>query len=105
METSEVPGPLESRLGPAATGGLLQLLDRSRQHVRTEVMTACTDRFDRRLVEETSNLRVQIAQSESALRGDIAAGRVEFIKWSFVFCVGQVLAVTGIMTVLLRVLR
>jgi hypothetical protein len=68
-------------------------------------MTACTDRFDRRLVEETSGLRVQIAQSESTLRGDIASGRVEFIKWSFVFWVGQVLAVTGIMTVLLRVLR
>ena len=68
-------------------------------------MTACTDRFDRRLVEETSGLRVQIAQSESTLRGDIAAGRVEFIKWSFLFWVGQVLAVTGILTILLRVLR
>ena len=68
-------------------------------------MTACTDRFDRRLAEETSGLRVQIVQSESTLRADIAAGRVEFIKWSFVFWVGQVLAVAGIMTVLLRVLR
>ena len=68
-------------------------------------MTACTDRFDQRLVEETAGLRVQIAQFESTLRGDIASGRVEFIKWSFLFWVGQVLAVTGIMTVLLRVLR
>ena len=68
-------------------------------------MTASTDRFDRRLVEETSGLRVQIAQSESTLRGDIAAGRVEFIKWSFIFWVGQVLAVTGILTILLRMLR
>ena len=68
-------------------------------------MTACTDRFDRRLVEVSSGLRVQIAQSESTLRGDIAAGRVEFIKWSFIFWVGQVLAVTGILTILLRVVR
>jgi hypothetical protein len=73
--------------------------------MREDVMTACTDRFDRRLADEASGLRVQIVQSESALRADIAAGRVEFIKWSFVFWVGQVLAVTGIMTVLLRLLR
>ena len=105
MEIDDVPGPLEARLGPAAASGLVQLLDRSHRQMRDEVMTACTDRFDRRLVEEVSGLRVQIAQSESMLRGDLAAGRVEFIKWSFVFWVGQVLAVTGIMTVLLRILR
>jgi hypothetical protein len=68
-------------------------------------MSICTERLDRRIVEETSGLRVLIAQSESTLRGDIAAGRVEFIKWSFIFWVGQVLAVTGILTVLLRVSR
>jgi hypothetical protein len=53
--------------------------------MKEELMIACIDR--------------------SMLRADIAAGRVEFIKWSFVFSVGQVLAVTGIMTVLLRILR
>jgi hypothetical protein len=105
VEIDEVPAPLEARLGAAATGGLIELFGRSHRHVKEELMTACTDRFDRRLVEESSGLRVQIAQSESTLRADIAAGRVEFIKWSFIFWVGQVLAVTGILTVLLRVLR
>lgn len=105
MQIDDVPGPLEARLGPAAAAGLVQLLDRSEGRVKEEVMTICLERFDRRMAEEVSGLRVQIAQSESTLRGDIAAGRVEFIKWSFIFWVGQVLAVTGILTVLLRVLR
>ena len=96
---------LSRRASGAATAGLVQLLDREHAHVKEEVMTICTERLDRRIVEETSGLRVLIAQSESTLRGDIAAGRVEFIKWSFIFWVGQVLAVTGILTVLLRVLR
>ena len=77
----------------------------SQARVKEEVMTVCLERFDRRIAEEVSGLRVQIAQSESTLRGDIAAGRVEFIKWSFIFWVGQALAVTGILTVLLRVVR
>lgn len=105
MEIDEIPGPLEARLGPAAAAGLVQLIDRSNRQLREDVMTACIDHFDRRLVEEVSGLRVQIAQSESTLRGDLAAGRVEFIKWSFVFWVGQVLAVTGILTVLFKLVR
>ena len=105
MQVDQIPGPLETRLGPAATAGLLQVFDRAHRDLKEEVMTACTERFDRRLAEEISGLRVQIAQSEATLRGDIASGRVEFIKWSFLFGVGQVIAVTGILTVLLRVLR
>jgi len=84
---------------------LLQLLDRSHRDAREDVITACTERFERRLVEEVSSLRVQIAQVETTLRGDMAAGRVEFIKWSFLFWVGQVLAISGILTVMLRLMR
>lgn len=41
------------------------------------------------------------------MRGELltACTDRDFIKWSFVFWVGQVLTVTGIMTVLLRILR
>ncbi len=105
MEIDDVPVGLQARLGPEGIGGLLQLLDRSHRQAREDVITACTERFERRLVEEVSGLRVQIAQVEAKLSGDIAAGRVEFIKWSFLFQVGQVLAITGIMGVMLRLFR
>jgi hypothetical protein len=105
MEIDEVPGALQARLGPAATAGLLQVLDRSQQEAREDVINTCTERFERRLVEQASNLRVQIAQVETTLRGDMATGRVEYIKWSFLFWVGQVLAITGVLTVLLRLIR
>lgn len=81
------------------------MLDRSHREAREDVITACTERFERRLVQEVSGLRVQIAQVEATLRADMAAGRVEFIKWSFLFWVGQVLALTGILTVMLRLTR
>ncbi|HXG54175.1 MAG TPA: hypothetical protein VNJ03_02235 [Vicinamibacterales bacterium] len=105
MEIDEVSVALQGRLGAEATGGLLQLLDHSHREARDDVIVACTERFERRLVEEMSSLRVQIAQVEATLRGEMAAGRVEFIKWSFIFWIGQVLAMIGMVSILLRPLR
>ncbi|MEO5897147.1 MAG: hypothetical protein ABIS06_15770, partial [Vicinamibacterales bacterium] len=127
MDIDEVPGSLSGWLGPDATNGLLQLLDRSHQEAREDVITACTERFERRLVEETSGLRVQITRFEAtlrqemtslgaslrheiadqgaSLRAEIASGRVEFIKWSFLFWIGQVLAMIGILGIMVRAIR
>lgn len=88
-------------------------------------------RYERRLVEEASKLRVElagvevrltgkiaqttdrIAQSEVALRQEISALdvrmeramgglRSDVVRWSFVFWIGQVVAMTAIMSALLR---
>ena len=63
-----------------------------------DVMTAAIDRFERRIVEETSKLRVDIANTESRLQARMA----DIIKWSFVFWIGQVIAMTAIISALLR---
>ena len=127
MEIESVPPALQARLGPEATGGLLQLLHRSDLERRADVIAACTERFERRLVEEVSGLRVQIVQVESSLRqqmtemraelrgemanlgsglrDEIAAGRIDLFKWCFLFWVGQVLAIGGLLAVMLRLTR
>ena len=116
MDLGQVPAALHTRLGDEAATGLLQLLDRCQQEGREDVVSACTERFERRLVEEVSGLRVQIAQLESnlrqemaqlraSLREDIAAGRVDLFKWCFLFWIGQVLAISGIVGVMFRVMR
>ena len=97
-------------------------------------MDSGDERYERRLVEETSKLRVElagvevrltdrIAQSESTLRQEMSglAGalrqetanlevrmergfgtlRADVIKWSFLFWLGQVIAMTAIMRALL----
>ena len=72
-------------------------------------MSGDDDRFERRLVEETSKLRVELAgvevrltdrmaQSESTLRQEIG----DVIKWTFAFWVGQVIVMTALMNALLR---
>jgi hypothetical protein len=88
------------------------------------VLNQCTERFERRLVEETSKLRIEMAQLRadvrqemqngdmalrqemqegfSVLRQEMHAGRFELLKWGFVFWVGQLVSVGGIVALLLR---
>lgn len=116
MEIDAVPAPLRQRLGPDAMNGLLELLDIAHREGRADVIAACTERFERRLVDEMAAVRVQIAQVESSLRVEIAqmgagirqemaSGRVELFKWCFLFWVGQVLAMAGMMGVMFRLFR
>ena len=94
-------------------------------------MTACTDRFERRLVETSVALRLEIAGLRQEMHDGFAAGRQEMhdglaavrqemhdgfaavrqelatqradqLKWSFLFWVGQVAVVAGLFGVLLR---
>ena len=71
MDIETVPAPLGERLGAEATSGLLHLLEISHGEWRADVIAACTERFERRLVEEVAGLRVQIARTEAVLRRDM----------------------------------
>ena len=41
----------------------------------------------------------------SDLRAEMASSRVELFKWCFLFWIGQVLAIGGLMGVMLRLMR
>jgi hypothetical protein len=80
------------------------------------VLNIGAERFERRLAGIASGLRVQIAESEARLRQElsgmevrivreIASSRVDLLKWSFVFWIGQVVAVSAVMAAMLRVAR
>ena len=127
MDFDAVPVSLRDRLGTEATVGLLSLFDLARSEWKADLIAACTERYERRLSEEMAGVRVQVAQVEASLRTemaqmgasirqdmaqmgasirqDMAAGRVELFKWCFIFWIGQVLAMTGITGVMLRLFR
>ena len=46
-----------------------------------------------------------MAELCAGIRQDMASGRVELLKWCFLFWVGQVVAIAGIMGLMLRVWR
>ena len=84
-----------------------------KSEISLSIVNLAVERFERRLVEEIAGLRVEIArqgaelrtemaQQTALLRQEIAQNRFQLLKWSFLFWVGQVVAVVGLVGVMLR---
>jgi len=102
MKAVAVPTVLRERLGNPGADALTEMLDtRTRESIDYAIERAA-ERFERRLVEETSKIRVDMASMRSDLSGQIAAGRFDLIKWSFAFWLGQLVALAGILSMMLR---
>lgn len=100
-----VPARLRERLGEEATADLVALFTAAHSELLAEVSGMVGERFERRLVEETSRLRVGVVEGFAAVRQEMAKDRVEFLKWAFVFRVGQFFAMASLVAVLIRFLR
>jgi hypothetical protein len=70
------------------------------------VLSVASDRFERRLTDEISTLRDEMRntlnEGLTSVRQELATTRVETLKWSFVFWVGQVAAMAGLLAFMLR---
>jgi hypothetical protein len=109
MSPVRVASALVEKLGEPASAELIEILDARQQALTEAAMTQCGERFERRLIEETSKLRLETSQLRgdmregfADLRRDIAAERFELLKWACAFWVGQLAAVAGIVAALLR---
>ena len=123
MGAFRVQGMLAERLGSAASAELVEMLEANNRTCMEQVMTQCTERFERRLVEATSKLQVDMVQLGADLRGEMAglrtemaglrtemggvrtemaANRFEMLKWAFLFWAGQFVGVAGIIGFMLR---
>ena len=86
MDTLLVPLPVRDRLGDSGSDGLLMMF--------AEAHRIATESFERRLGEETS-----------ILRRDMAELKFDILKWNFLFWIGQLAAMTAILSLMLRDLR
>ena len=106
MAGSRIPAALRARIGDDATFGLIELLDTERNDWSEQVLSVASDRFERRLTDEISTLRDEMRntlnEGLTSVRRELATTRVETLKWSFVFWVGQVAAMAGLLAFMLR---
>ena len=82
MENLAVPAPVREKIGIEAADGLVVMF--------ADAHRLATESFERRLATEISKLRLEIAEL-----------RFELLKWSFLFWIGQVAAVAGILALML----
>ena len=116
MAGSRIPAALRTRLGDEATFGLIELLDTERQDWSEQVLGSAGDKFERRLSEETRRLSEEISgfrlellhalhDGLTAVRQELSFTRVEMLKWSFLFWIGQVAAIAALLAFMLRGVR
>ena len=102
MSPVAVPEILIERLGENGAKALVDMLHANNRACQDDVLEKTAERFERRLVEETSKLRVDMAELRTDLHGEIVSSRFELVKWNFVFWIGQVVALAGVISLMLR---
>jgi hypothetical protein len=106
---------LRERIGNDATDTLLTMMDESSRARGEEVMKTMVDRFERRLSEEISALRIEmhkgfadirsefhgeLGQLRAEMHAGFASVRVDSVRWAFLFWIGQLGAMAGLLTYL-----
>ena len=117
---SKIPAALHDRLGDEGGFELLELLQTTGQYWSEQVLSTAAERFERqlsitaerferRLTQEIAALRVEMAQGQALLRIEMHEGfartRAELLRWSFLFWIGQVAAMAGLMAFMPFMLR
>ena len=105
MKSIGVPAALREKLGDTGSIALADMLDTHTRESIDYAVEKSAERFERRIVEETSKLRVDMAEMRRDLSDQIASSRFDLVKWSFAFWMGQLLAIIGILSVMLRGVR
>jgi len=90
-----IPAALRARLDDDATFGLIEVLETERKETSEQVLATATDRFERRMAEEFARFRQEIVQ-------ELSTTRLDMLKWSFVFWIGQVAAIAALLSFMLR---
>ena len=111
---------LRSRLGPEACEDLSDAFEEE----KNDMLAITSERFEQRLIAVSAELRAEIGRSQSELRQEMTtmdAGirvaltdglskiraemtdmRVDLLRWSFLFWIGQVLATGTLLAFMLR---
>jgi len=109
MRSGRISSALRTTLGDDATFGLIETLDAEQKDWSERVLATATDRFEVRLTHEVGLLRHEfhssLQEGLTAVRDELATTRVEMLRWSFVFWIGQVAAVAALLAFMLRVWR
>ena len=93
MEALMVPVSVRRKLGDDASEGLVEMFGLYHQ--------LTSERFERRLAEEISGLRLEMHQGFAAIRQEMSVTHVAWLRWSFLFWIGQVAALAGLLAFML----
>ncbi|MBI3048860.1 MAG: hypothetical protein HYY76_11195 [Acidobacteria bacterium] len=108
METLLVPPPVRDKLGDAGSDGLVNMFAEAHR-IGVELLdrrfAESNERLDRRMGEISASFERRLGEETSKLRLEMASLKFEILKWNFLFWIGQLAAMTAILSVMLRGVR
>lgn len=111
MPLIAIPKSLRERLGDEGSDGLVEVISAIDERAREDSLRLLEERFLRRLTEEIGKVNQRISEEIGSVRAEIGSVRAEIhsvrtemykiraelIKWMFIFWVGQVTILGGLM--------
>ena len=98
MPIITVPKVLREKLGEDGADALVELVNVANGQTKADVLTFVEEKFERRLSEEIGKVR----QEMSVMRQEASEAKAELIRWMFLFWVGQVAVIFGILFAFFR---
>ncbi|HXG20238.1 MAG TPA: hypothetical protein VNN62_14335 [Methylomirabilota bacterium] len=98
MAVITVARPLREKLGEEATDALVALINEANEDNKKSVIEFVEERFERRLAEEMGKIREEM----SKMRVEMADLRANLVQWMFLFWIGQIGVLTGILFAFFR---
>lgn len=100
-----IPETLRSKLGDEGARELVNLINEAAKGIRENVSETGIERLERRLAETKADLEKQVAETKSDLEKQVANTRADMIKWMFVFWVGQIAVMTGLLSLFYNLIK
>ena len=104
MAVLTVGKPLREKLGDDAVDSLVDLINGALLEQKNDVLTFVEEKFERRLSEKISGLEVRLSEKISGMdikisgvENRVSETKADLIKWMFIFWVGQVGVILGIL--------
>lgn len=108
MPVLTVEKPLRDKLGDDGVDSLIRLINESQEEQKKDMLEFVGEKFERRLSEEISGLELRLtdrinevdkkmSEKYSLLGVKISQSHASVIKWMFIFWVGQVGVILGML--------
>ena len=105
-----VPRILQEKLGEDGSDAFVKVIKEIDLEARKEALVVAEEHFEVRLSEEMGKLRQELSSSKEEMRQEIGDLRVEniktkadMIKWMFIFWIGQIGVLSGIMFAIFKI--
>jgi len=101
MPVLTVEKPLRDKLGDDGLDSLFRLINESRDEQKRDTLEFVEEKFERRLSEEIGALELRLTDRinnvDKRLSAQISQSSANMIKWMFIFWVGQVGVILGML--------